>query len=53
MPAARPVIHQGVAEYVLADALDDQALGLRRSGQAGRLGAEAREWHVGQADASL
>jgi hypothetical protein len=33
-------MHQGVPEDVLADALDDQSLGLGRSGQAGRLGAE-------------
>jgi len=45
-PAA-PVIHQGVAKYILADALDDQTLGLGRSGQVGRLGPEARERHVG------
>jgi hypothetical protein len=47
---AAPVVHQGIAENVLADALDDQPLGLGRLRQGGDLGAKARKRRVRQAD---
>ena len=51
--ATAPVIHQGIAEDVLADALDHQPLGLGGSRKARRLGVKARERRVGQADGEL
>jgi hypothetical protein len=48
--AAVPIIHQSGTEHVLADALDDQALGLGRLRQIFGLGAEAQQRHVRQTD---
>jgi hypothetical protein len=51
--AAAPIVHQGVAKHILADALDDQTLGLGGARQAGGLGMKARERRIGQADGQL
>ena len=51
--AASPIIHQGGAEDVLADALDDESLGLGRLRQAGGPRAKPGERGVGEADAEL
>jgi hypothetical protein len=46
-------VHERIAEYVLADALDDQPLGFRRSRQPSGLDLEPPEGRVGQADGKL
>jgi hypothetical protein len=51
--AGSPIIHQGGAEDVLADALDDELLDLGRLRQAGGLRAKPAERGVGEADAEL
>src|ERR1039458_4023576 len=51
--AAAPIIHQGIAEYVLADPLDYHPFGLGRSGEIGRLGLEAIERSLRQARGEL
>ena len=51
--ATAPIIHQRSAEDVLADALDDEPLGLGRLRQTGGLRAKSRERGVGKADAEL
>jgi hypothetical protein len=51
--AGSPIIHQGGAEDVLADALDDEPLDFSRLRQAGRLRAKPRERGVGEANAEL
>ena len=50
---AIPVIHQGGAEHVLADALDHPALGLGGAGKICGLGLEAVERRLGQAHRQL
>ena len=47
------IIHQRGAEDVLADALDDEPLGLGRLRHAADLRAKSRERGVGKADAEL
>ena len=51
--ASAPIVHKGVAKQILADALDDEPLGLRRPRQLGVLRAEAQERCVGQANSEL
>jgi hypothetical protein len=51
--AGAPIIHQGRAEDVLADALDDEPLGLGRLRQVGGLCAKPGEQRIGKADAEL
>ena len=50
---ASPIIHQRAAEDVLADALDDEALGLGRLRQVGGLRAKAGERASGRLTPSL
>ena len=51
--AASPIIHQRCAEDVLADALDDEPLGLGRLREACGPRAKSGERGVGEADAEL
>jgi len=51
--AGSPIIHQGGAEDVLADWLDDEPLDLRRLRQAGGLRAKPGERCVGETDSEL
>ena len=51
--ATAPVIHEGLAENILANALDHQPLGFSGLRQPYRLEAKTREWRVGQADGKL
>ena len=51
--AAAPIVHEGIAEQILSDALDDQPLCLRRPRQFGGLGAKAQERRIRQTHSEL
>ena len=51
--AAAPIIHQGIPEHVLPNALDHQALGLGGAREARGLGVEAMSGASGRLTASL